>query len=63
MQNLPEVNERLQKSGAVRTRAKLNAREANLIRELVVSLRAGGIRPMDVYRAVAEGLQRGTHGR
>lgn len=63
MENLREVNERVRKSGALRPRAKLNDHEANLINELVVSLRTGGMRPMDVYRAIAEGLRRGAPNR
>jgi hypothetical protein len=41
----------------------LTTHEVDLLRELVASLRAGGLRPMDVYRAVARGLQAGALGR
>lgn len=40
-----------------RQRAKLSEREIDLIQELVGSLRAGGLQPMDVYRAIAERLR------
>lgn len=40
-----------------RQRAKLSERDIKLIHELVGSLRAGGLQPMDVYRAIAERLR------
>ena len=38
----------------------LSAHETDLLRELVASLRAEGLVPIDVYRAIAERLQRGS---
>lgn len=37
--------------------AKLSEQDVKLIHELVGSLRARGLQPMDVYRAIAERLR------
>lgn len=40
-----------------RPQARLSEQDVKLINELVGSLRARGLQPMDVYRAIAERLR------
>jgi hypothetical protein len=57
MPNVLKANEQGRRLGEPRP---LTSREADLLRELVASLRAEGLRPMDVYRAIAQRLRQGS---